>query len=277
MKARGFTLTELLVTMVVLAILGTALAQIILNNARFVSRQDAMMEARESARSAMTAMSFELRMVGDGGLLAASRDSVTVRVPYAFGMTCTTIDATATASVMPTDSAVYATAVPGGLAWRGGTGTYTVINIGGVSPSTNTAACSVIDTIRVVPGGWLIDVNLTGVPALSRPPYGSVFYLFHTVTYRFGASTDLPGRVALWRRAGSAAYEELVAPFDGSARFAFLLGPNLEPSETAPADLNTVRGLELRLVGASVSIPQGHSQPQTFDLETHVAFLNRNN
>lgn len=273
MNARGFTLAELLVAMAVMAILGTALARLIISNSRFVSQQDAMLEAREAARAAMHSMSAELRMVGDGGLLAASAESVTVRVPVAFGMICQRSGAAVVASLLPVDSTSYAAASPAGLAWRDATGSYAVITRSiTVSPSTNTAACSV-DSIRVVPEGRLVEV--TGIPGGQSPPSGSIFYIFEIVTYTFRPSTELPGRIGLWRKTGSAAYEELVAPFDSTARFAFLLGANLEPTETVPGDLNSVRGLELRLVGASDYSPQGSPGPTRFDLRTRVAFMNK--
>ena len=96
MTRRGFTIAELVIAMVVMAILGTALARILIDNSRFVSRQDAMMESRATARAAMQAMVAELHMVPDSGLLAAAGDSVTVTVPYAFGMTCLPTSGTAT-------------------------------------------------------------------------------------------------------------------------------------------------------------------------------------
>jgi prepilin-type N-terminal cleavage/methylation domain-containing protein len=269
----GFTLAELLVTMVVVAILGTALARLIVSNSRFVSEHDAALEAREAARAGMHTMSSELRMVGKSGLLAASRDSVRLRVPIAFGMICRTIAATTVASMLPVDSATYTAAVPEGLAWRSAAGIYTLITRSlTVSSSANLAACAV-DSIRVVPRGWLADI--TGIPGGQTPPPGSIFYLFQTVTYAFRPSGQLPGRIGLWRKTGSTPYEELVAPFDSSARFAFLLGPDLQLSLVPPADLNTVRGLELRLVGASDYIPQGRPAPATFDLRTRVVFMNQ--
>jgi prepilin-type N-terminal cleavage/methylation domain-containing protein len=270
--SRGFTLTELLVTVVVMAMLGTALARIIIGNTRFVSQQDAMLEAREAARAAMNTMSTEFRMVSDAGLLMARPDSVRARVPYAFGMSCGTSGGTTVVSLMPTDSAGYAAAVVGGLAWRNAAGVYAFVNNVTVAPSTNTAECTP-DSIRVVPGGRLVGVrNFGGQP---RPPAGNLAYLYQTVTYHYRASVDLPGRIGLWRRVGSAANEELVAPFDTSAGFGFLLGPNLVPSDTPPGNLNNVRGLELRMVGASEFVPQGKSVPAIFDLHTRIAFLNK--
>ncbi|MBI2537727.1 MAG: type II secretion system protein [Gemmatimonadetes bacterium] len=278
MTRHGFTLTELLIGMVVLALLGTALARILINNSRFVSRQDAMMDARATARAAMQPMVVELHMVPDSGLVMAARDSISVTVPYAFGMTCQPTSGTATvAALMPVDSLIYASAVTEGMAWRDSTGRYQRQITGiSVASSTNLAQCT-NDSVRVIPGGQLIAIS--GIPSARMPPSGSIFYLFQTVAYRFMTSVDVPGRRGLWRRAGTGAYEELAAPFDTAAKFAFLMGPfmqtQLRSSLPSRASRDSVRGIELRLTGQSVSAPQGTSSPQTFDLRTSVAFMNK--
>ncbi len=278
MSRRGFSLAELLIAMVVMALLGTGLARIIVNNSRFVSRQDAMMDARATARAAMQSLIAEVHMVSDSGLRAASRDSVTVLVPYVFGVACRTTAGTTVASLMPADSVMYAAAVPEGLAARdSSSGAYRSPVTGfTVASSSNTAACTA-DSIRVIPGGRLI--GMSGIPGVQVPPSGSLFYLYQTVTYKFATSVDLPGRRGLWRKAGAGAYEELAAPFDTSARFAFLMGPfmnvDARTSFASQAARDSVRGLQLRLYGASVSTPEGGSTPQTFQLRTRVAFMNR--
>lgn len=274
MSARGFTLIELLVATTVFAILGVALARMLVSDSRFVSEQEAMMYARQTARAARNTMAVELRMVGDNGLLAAASDSVTARVPYAFGMTCLSGMTGTVASLMPPDSLMYASAVADGIAWRSITGAYTFVSGISASSSTATSACT-SDSIRIVPGGTL--VNVSGIPAALIPPSGRIFYLYQNVTYRFGSSSELPGRRGLWRRRGTAAAEEVLAPFDTSARFAFLVGPSSAMQEAPPADLTTVRGLELRLVGASITPPQGSPVPETFRLITRVPFTNRAN
>ena len=103
---------------------------------------------------------------------------------------------------------------------------------------------------------------------------GDLFYLYESITYSFEPSTQLPGRVGLYRRDGSGFKEELLAPFDTSAGFAFLVNQDLTPSTTVPSDLSTVRGLQLKLVGASYFTAQGESEPEKFDLRTSVAFRN---
>jgi prepilin-type N-terminal cleavage/methylation domain-containing protein len=264
MTRRGFTLIELLVTLVVLAILGTALARLMMSNSRFVARQEAQLEARQTARAAMNVVTTELRMVSDGGLLAASADSVRVLVPYAFGVLCRN----GYALLAPPDSAAYAAAVPGGIAYQQASGGYTFNGAVAVTGTTaSTTECDK-DSLRLVPGGKRITLSSTTLPTTA------IFYLYQRVTYKFAASVALPGRRALWRNT-SAGNEELLAPFADSARFAFLVGSRLTVQTTVPAFLSQIRGLELRLTGESEGIPEGASAPIRFPLAPRVKFMNQ--
>lgn len=271
MSRRGFTLIELLVGMAVTVILGVALARMLISDSRFVGRQEAMIDARHASRAAMNLMTVELRMVGDGGLLAATPDSVTVEVPYAFGVTCDTAGGDLIVSLMPRDSLMYATAVLAGMAWRNVSGVFNRITGITTSTTSNDAPC-LADSIRVVPGGELLEIG--GVPGPPPSP-GRIMYLYQTLTYRFAASADIPGRVGLWRRVGALAAEELVAPFDTTAGFGCLVGPNLQVQTCPPGGgLATVRGLELRLIGESEFDSPGTGAPAAFELITQVPFFN---
>ena len=259
MTTRGFTLIELLIAMMLTAIVATALTRILLSDSRFVSQQESMMAARNTARAAQNVTAVELRMVSDGGLIAAAPESVIVRVPYAFGIACGMVAGDRIAALMPSDSLMYATAVPDGLMRRAPGGSYSRGNVNSVSPSTDLEECTDED-IRVVP--------------VSE---GQIFYLYQTISFRFSASSDLPGRIGLWRRVNAGAYEELVAPFDSTARFRFLIGADPQPTDVVPADLTSVAGLELKLVTQSYVMPQGKSTYETFDLPIQIVFLNRVN
>jgi prepilin-type N-terminal cleavage/methylation domain-containing protein len=269
MTRRGFTLIELLLAMTLTAILATALTRILVSDSRFVGQQDAMMAARNTARAAQNVTSVELRMVSDGGLLAAAADSVTVRVPYAFGVACGVSGGSRIASLMPVDSLMFATAAPLGAARRQADGTYTFREGITVTSTTDTASC-VSEDIRRVPGGKWVAITPP-----STAPNGFLFYLYQNVTFKFSASTDLPERIGLWRRVNNNAYEELVAPFDSTSRFRFLIGADPEPTDVVPGDLSTVAGLELFLVAESYVIPQGKSAYTTFELPIQIVFLNR--
>ena len=270
MNRRGFTLVELLVGSMVMAILGTALVRMLISDSRFASRQEAMVSARRAARGALNVMAPELRMVSNGGVIAVSRDSVRVRVPYGFGMICrpNVSEMRTHASLLPPDSLAYASAQAEGVAWRSAAGTYVFVS--GVSVGTQSSSLCAADSIRVVPGGKAIYIS----PSIAAP-VGSVFYLYQTVTYRFAPSSTLPGRVALWRRAGAAAAQEMVSPFDTTAGFRCLIGGGLVPVNCPPVGgVGVMRGIQLRLVGASERTPEGRATPERFDLTTSLPFVN---
>ena len=88
MNSRGFTLVELLVGTVVMSVLGIALVRMMLSDTRFVSKQEAMVSARQTSRGTLNTMDVELRMISDSGLVTARPDSVRAHIPYAFGVSC---------------------------------------------------------------------------------------------------------------------------------------------------------------------------------------------
>jgi prepilin-type N-terminal cleavage/methylation domain-containing protein len=269
MSSRGFTLIELLLAITLTGILATALVRILLSDSRFVSQQESMMTARNAARAAQNVLSVELRMVSDAGLIAAAPESVTVRVPYAFGIACGIDGSDRVAALIPADSLMYATAVPDGLMRRETNGAYVQRNVNSVTTSTNVAACTA-QAVSLVPSG-----NLVAIDPQSTLQSGQIFFLYQTISFKFSASTDLPGRIGLWRRVNANAYEELVAPFDSTTRVRGLGGANPQPTEVVPADLSTVAGLEIHLVTESYDVPQGKSDHSQFELPLQVTFLNR--
>src|SRR5437868_15144269 len=109
-----------------MGILGVALTKILINDSRFVSRQDAMLGSRQAARAALNTVISELSLVGDSAVTAASRDSITIRVPYGFGITCRSPTGnTKVATIMPVDSLAWATSITPGGFWRKKSGVYT--------------------------------------------------------------------------------------------------------------------------------------------------------
>lgn len=265
----GFSLMEMLIAITILAILGAGVTRMLIHNSRYVTQLDAMMNARQAARAAMHTVAVELRMVSTGGLTAADEKSITARIPYAWGMTCDMDAGSRIASLVPTDSMMYDAATADGMAYRAASGGYTFIAGITVTTSTATTACDNADNVKVVPNGRLVAIT-GGDPA----PAGSLFYLYEVVQYSFAPSTDLPGRTGLWRQAGAGPNEELIAPFDTAAGFAFLVGSTLAVHDTVPTLLSDVRGLELRLLGSSEATPQGRDDPEVFDLRSTVLFLN---
>ena len=275
---RGFTLAELLIGTVVMAILGVALTRILIGDSRFVSKVEAMMDARQGARAAMNVLGTELQMVSRGGLIAATRTSIRVRAPYVFGTLC---DRRWNGSLWiryavlaPTDSLWYFYAAANGLAWRDRSSNYTFMGVGGVQSAPDGRKNFCTDSGVRLPDatydGRFIHMDI----ANDTLAVGDVFYLYQDVRYRFSTSVDVPGRLGLWRQNTGASWYELLAPFDPASEFRFYVAGGDTSLIGPPADLTTVTGLDLRLVGASEITPQGSPGPPAFEIQTRVNFLN---
>ena len=276
-RRNGFSLAELMVALVIAGILGIALSRLLINQSRFVSMQDGMMQARSAGRAALIMMSHDLRSVTDGGLVAATPDSITVRVPFAFGIACQQGPNHTEVSLLPTDSSTYFAAVgsAAGYAWQGLSGSASYTSVEPATVSNGTCTQLPLDTIKALaaPGWTARSVRVT--PKDTLTPRGAVVYLYQLIRYAFAPSVELPGRRALWRQIlPGGARDEMVVPFDSSARFGFLVGNAYALQATLVSPLDSVRGIRVSLVGASETAPQNRSAPVKFDLTTDILFRN---
>lgn len=292
----GFTLVEILVALTILSIIGGALVKLIIVQSRFAEERIALRNARTVSRNAMNIMLTDLRMVQDnGGLIAAARDSVTVRVPIAFGLLCAA-GATPTLSLLPADSAMAALGKYGGWAYRdsvSGTYTYhdatTISSFSGLTVGVATVCTDSVAGPGVLPltsNGRTTQVVTVPDAATGAPKPGWPVFVYQQITYRFDSSTAFPHRVGLFRKVKTGATtsmsDEIIAPFDASAKFRFYVlnadtaqsGVPGEPNPTITT-LASVRGLQLVLAGASPRVPQSGSQAKQAALVTGVFFKNR--
>jgi prepilin-type N-terminal cleavage/methylation domain-containing protein len=287
---RGFTLIELLISLIVSAIVGGALVRMVLSQARFMDQQEAYRGARSTARGGLNRLLSDLRAVeATGGLEAAAAggQDFTIRVPFAWGIMCSTTGALTTLSLLPVDSAMYAAPGFSGFAWRNsatGAYTYQTAAVSLTTPGTPGNCVAAIPTtittlpsINGSPAGQTVNVG-GAVPlvAAGGPPVGSIFFLFRRVRYEFKASTALPGRTGLFRTMLSGgATEEIATPFANTARVNFYV-LNATPAQSAvPGTLGNTRGLELKLDGMSERTPGGSATPKTASVTTSVFFENR--
>lgn len=269
---RGFSLAELVVALVLAGLIGLALARLVISQARFVAGQDGMLQARSTARAAVNVMTADLRALTPGSLRAATKDSITVRVPYAFGVACQQSGGGVNASLLPGDSSLYNTATASGYAFRDSTGVWQFIEPATVAGGT----CSPVGPAIVTLGatGWPATVVKVS-PNDVRTHEGDLIYLYQVVRYALAPSATLPGRLALWRTVlSTGARDELAAPFDTGSTIQFLVGSRLTVVTTPPAALDSVRGVRVRLVGQSERAPEGKSAPSRFDLSTKIVFRN---
>lgn len=274
---RGFTLVELLVGMIILGIIGAALIKLYVSQTRSYDLQTQIRRARFVSRTALNAAVSDLRMVeATGGVVSASATQLTVRAPYAMGIVCANTGVQTTLALFPVDSAVYAGAGFSGYAWRDSLGVYTYVEAGTSLLADNVAVCTGAN-VTVLTGGRVVAVKPplpAALPALTA--VGTAVFLIQRLTYEFKASGALSGRTGLWRTVvATAQTDELVAPFDSTAKFRFFVTGSDTAQAGVPSPLNTMRGLELNLNGQSVRAPEGGGTYKTSQLVTAVFFNNQ--
>jgi prepilin-type N-terminal cleavage/methylation domain-containing protein len=301
---RGFTLIELMLALIVSAFVGTALVRMTLSQARFMDQQEAWRSARGVSRSGINRMISDLRMVENGsaatgGLEAAvaGGQDFTIRVPYAFGIVCSASAASATVSLLPVDSAMYAAPGHSGFAIRNDAGVYTyytsatlnsapaAANAAQILQCTaptapdlpiNATTSGALPSINGSPVGKVVALVATTNPLNPMPAKGQIVFLYRRIRYQFKNSTALPGRTGLFRiPLNGGTEEELATPFANTARVNFYVLDNATAQAGVPAPLSNTRGLELVLDGMSETTPGGSAAPKTASVTSSVFFQNR--
>jgi prepilin-type N-terminal cleavage/methylation domain-containing protein len=283
LRARaGFSLAELLVATVLLGIVGGALTRLVVDQMRFFDNVQVARGARSAARGSMNIMLSELRMVQDsGGVTAIGNDdkSITVNVPYRFGMYCATTGTVSTVSMLPADSAALALASFAGYGWRGRTsGRYTIVSGASVGASATASKCTGtgageagIATVTINGrAGEVLDVT-PAIPAGTAPGMPVMFY--QTVTYSFANSSLYPGKIGLYRSVNGGTAEELMAPFASDARFRYYKAGDDTSRTTAPA-LSDIRGVALVLTSEGARLPAGRTSYAQAKVVTAIFFKN---
>lgn len=278
LKSRaGFTLAEVLVALTITAIIGAAATGAFVSQSRFFDHQEKVGAARSVSRAAINVMLSELRMLEvTQGVHAASNSAITVNVPYAMGLYCKLHLGSAKVLLLPADSVVYANAdtTTTGYAYRLGAGGYQYVPLTlGFTNGTVSSDCDVLSTAaKTMPQVSVISIPLG--PALSA---GTPMFLYQRISYHFGPSAAVPGKVGLWRTTLSPTAgtpEELLAPFDTTAKFRFYVSDNPVAQTAVPGVLNTITGIEITLDGVSER-PNPDGTFQNVPLRTSVFFRNR--
>jgi hypothetical protein len=129
--------------------------------------------------------------------------------------------------------------------------------------------------------------NCTGTPEITAPPNGAYLsvsgsagtagapmFLYQIITYKFAASTLFSGKRGLYRRVGTGTAEEILAPFDTTAKFRYY-NLNADVAQTAVPALANIRGVEVMLDAQSVTRASSRSTPESASIKTAIFFRNR--
>lgn len=282
MKNRaGFTLVEVLIALTLTTVLGAAFMGAFVSQTRFFDHQEKVGAARAVSRGALNIMMSEMRMVelGGGVVPTPTNAELELRVPYVFGMVCSTAGSLLKLTTLPADLSGIDDMDFSGYAYRMANGSYTYIEapvtavaLGALDPA-GPAECDLAGVVPgsgVVPGGAVVTAPLgSGTPGVGAPAF-----LYRRVKYEFAPSSVVSG-VALWRHVdGEASPEELIAPFDTTAKFRFFQSDAAAAQDAVPATLSTITGIEIVLDALSER-PNSDGTHQAVPLTTAVHFKNR--
>jgi prepilin-type N-terminal cleavage/methylation domain-containing protein len=280
----GYTLVELLIAIMILGVVAAAMTRLMVSQANFTSAQSALRGARSVSRDAYNILMTDLRMVQDsGGLTYAKRDSVRVRIPMAFGLVCQVTAGYTTVSLVPTDSALMALGTYGGTAYRdtlsGVFRWYPAVAGDAIVTEPTPTICT--DTTGTNAG--VLSMTYKGrssrivrVKAMAGAVVGQPMFVYQEIMYAFDNSAAYPGRgMGLFRTVTGGARDEIIAPFDTSARFRFYIYNQDTSQTTVPAQISTIRGLDLVLNGRSIRPASGDNVQKLTKMTTAVFFKDR--
>lgn len=274
---KGVSLSELLIGMVILAIVGMALTKTLTSQARYFDHQKTSNLARAVSRGPINRVVSDLRMVeAFGGMISASASQIEVRVPYAIGVVCGPgpNNNSTHISLLPVDSAMYSAPGYSGYAWRGGDGVYRYKEDNQTKDVGTLDVCNAAKISSLTSQGARIIKISPLLPDTAS--YGTPVFLYRKIRYSFAPSQMVPGTIGLFRtRMENGQTEELSAPYDNTAKFRFFIGSNLTAQDNPPANLSTIRGIELNMTGMSERAPSGDVAKQKAPFITAVFFKNR--
>lgn len=271
---RGMSIVELLVGLFIMAVIGMSMTKIMLSQARYFSHQKVSNAARNVSRGPLNRVVSDLRMVeARGGVMFASDTAIQMRVPYAMGVVCGVSGGTHI-SLLPADSAMYAADGYSGYAWRGGNGVYRYKESNHVKDVGTLTVCNNASILTLTAQGAKV-VKIT--PALpDTASVGTPVFLYRQIRYSFRNSVALPGMKGLFRTTvATGATEELSAPYDPGAKFAFYTGTSVTASANPPADLSKLRGVQMQMTGMSEKVSLGATAKYKSAFNTAIFFKNR--
>ena len=281
---RGFTLVELLVTIVIVGIIGAALTKLLTTQGRFYDKMAMAHAARNVSRGSLNRVVSDFRMIeSTGGVIAASATSLTIRVSFASAVVCAAKSNWTHISMLPVDSVMYS--APGfyGYAWRNpNTGAYAYQDLAAID-TANGSICTGVSITTIPPEGQAAGLVIKLQPQLPvAAGLGTPVFLYRKVRYEFKNSTAVPGKLGLYRtiilQSGAENSEEIVAPFAATSGFKFfVVGNSTTAQDAPPGTLSDMRGIELHLDGMSETKVAGAAAAEAAPFTTAVFFKNRLN
>ncbi len=264
----GFTLIEVLITLVMSVLLGGALISLLAGQSLFYAKSDQIISAERNIRAAAELLSTEIRMAAPEDLVAATPDSIALRYDVLRAVVC---DSTApdevAAFVLDTVSDFGLSGAVTGLAFSGpydsafayADGFTAAVTGSGSVPKT---VCTDNGAPGTLPSAYYRTLSGWQAQFGYLPDRGSYVRVYRLLTYRFAPSVFATGRT-LWR--GS---DELVGPFADSASFSYVMADGGIQATVSGSALDSVRAL--RVSGTTVDEDSRFAVERSFNFDVEL-------
>jgi prepilin-type N-terminal cleavage/methylation domain-containing protein len=225
-RRRGFTMIELLVSLVTGLVVLTGIYQLMIAQSRGFGKQREVIDTRETARGATELLSWDLRHAAIGSMPFAvvGANTVTLRSPMGLGIVCGKHATLARYGLWKTAGSIQATVDDTALVYQVATGTWKGLRITSVGTPAAMGVLTCAWPGARVPD-MVVEVAVASVADTNRITTGAPFRSYRRVEYSEYTSNS---RWWLGRKVGAAAtYEQLTGP---------LLSPSLNGLQFAYYD-----------------------------------------
>jgi len=212
----GFTMIEIIVSLVVGLIVVGGVYQLMIAQGRGFGKQREVIDGRQTSRDATGLLAWDIRHAASGGspFAVMGANTVTLRSPQGLGVICAKHATLPRYALWKTAGSIQATADDSALVYEADKGTWIALRIAAVgTPAAMGVAACAWPGARVP--SMVVELTVVNVPAdTSGIKVGAPFRDFRRVEY---AEYSLNSRWWLGRRVGGAsAYEQLTGPLVSS-------------------------------------------------------------
>jgi prepilin-type N-terminal cleavage/methylation domain-containing protein len=210
-ERRGFTMIEIIVSLIIGLILLGSVVQMMIVQGRGYRKQREQVDVRETAREAASLLSWDLRQAAVAGspFVAMGPNNVTIRSPRGLGTICAKHALLARYGLWKTAGSILATVDDTALVYQIGKGAWNKLKITAVgTPAAMGVAGCAWPGAR--PPDVVVEFAVAAATDTSLIKVGAPFRNFRSVQY---AEFQQNGRWWLGRKVGQAAsYEQLTGP-----------------------------------------------------------------
>lgn len=273
----GFTLIEVMVSVVIAGLLAGVIFQLMNSQASFVGLQSARQEVQQNTRGTLELISSELRAVPPGAITTASADRIEFYLPRVWGVTCQDMTGGGTvwvlfpAGTFPADFP----AVPGddwklALPVETSPGSWKLANVDGATAGS--PSCPDYDLSNVA-NVDAMNISFNNAGSAVRQE-GTRVFLGQRITYESGTGAS-SSRIWVKRNNGAGSPQVMAGPLTGSGGLVFdywCKGTKIAPPGTSTSGFPNLTAVQAKVAMASTATTTAGRQIQTDS--TRVALRN---